>query len=258
MGQSESTGEAPGRRGAEALRDADVERFRRQGYLRLGRLVDDAALGELRAVYDRLMNEGAGGGARDAKLGGLTRQIVRPELSHPLFQSNAALDAGRAIAARLRGWDEPAFFYSQLIYKPPGHPHATPWHQDDAYGAMPFAKAGQPLSHLTLQFWLAIDDADEANGCMHFHPPPGEELLPHRVAAGDPEDPARLLGLVDEARWVDPEQVEACPLPAGAATVHDSGTLHYTPPNRSDRPRRAYIFNFADPDFVARFVEDAG
>jgi len=256
MGQRESTSAVPA--AARALRDEDVERFRRQGYLRLPRLVDDAVLAALREAYDALMDEGAGGGARDAKLGGLTRQIVRPERSHPLFQSNAALDAGRAIAARLRGWAEPAFFYSQLIYKPPGHPHATPWHQDDAYGAMPFAAAGRPLSHLTLQFWLAIDDADEANGCMHFQTPPaGERLLPHRVAAGDPEDPARLLGLVDEDRWIDPDKVEACPLPAGAATVHDSGTLHYTPPNRSDRPRRAYIFNFAEPEFVARFVDEA-
>jgi len=247
---------AESRVAAPTLSDEDVERFSRQGYLRLERLVDGACLEELRRVYDQLLAEGAGGGARDAKLGGLTRQIVRPERSHPLFRDNAALDAGRAIAARLWGWDEPAFFYSQLIYKPPGHPHATPWHQDDAYGGMPVAPAGRPLSHSSLQFWLAIDDADEANGCMHFQPPPpGEGLLPHRVAAGAPEDDARLLGLIDEDRWVDPLQVEACPLAAGGATVHDSGTLHYTPPNRSNRPRRAYIFNFADPEFVARFVD---
>lgn len=235
---------------------AQVEQFRRQGFVAIGRLVDRDVVAELRQAYDELLEHGASGaGTRDSRLGGLTRQIVFPERSHPLFRDNAALEAGREVARALRGWAEPAYFYSQLLFKPPGHPHATPWHQDDAYGAMPVAAAGSSLSHATLQFWLAIDDADVDNGCMHFHPPPsGDRLLPHRVAAGDPAADDRLLGLEDEAACIDPAAVVACPLDAGGATVHDSGALHYTPPNRSTRPRRAYIFNFADPQFVARIA----
>lgn len=231
----------------------EVALFQSQGYLRLPMLVDPDTLGVLRDAYDELLDHGAKA-SRDAYLGGLTRQIVLPELSHPVFRANAALDAGRVLARLLRGWDEPVFFYSQLIYKPPGHPHATPWHQDDAYGAKPFVPAGTPLRRGSLQFWLALDDVDVANGCMHFHPaPPGLGLLPHRVAAGDPADDARLLALQDEARWLDAARIEACPLAAGGATVHDSATLHFTPPNVSTRPRRAYIFNFADPRFVAGY-----
>ncbi len=231
-----------------------IETFRSQGFVRVPRLIEPDILEALRQAYDLLIGRGASAaGTRDSRLGGLTRQIVRPELAHPLFESNPALDAGKALARQLRGWDEPAFFYSQLLYKPPRHPHATPWHQDDAYGAMPFAAAGSPLSHATMQFWLALDDADVDNGCMHFHPPvSGDRLLAHRVAAGEPDDDARLLGLEDEAASIDPEAVVACPLAAGGCTIHDSGTLHYTPPNRSERPRRAYIFNFADPAFMAR------
>lgn len=235
---------------------AQVEQFRQQGFVAIGRLVDRDVVAELRQAYDELLEHGAtGAGTRDSRLGGLTRQIVFPERSHPLFRDNPALEAGREVARALRGWAEPAYFYSQLLFKPPGHPHATPWHQDDAYGAMPVAAAGTPLSHATLQFWLAIDDADVDNGCMHFHPPPsGDRLLPHRVAAGDPTADDRLLGLEDEAACIDPAAVVACPLDPGGATVHDSGALHYTPPNRSTRPRRAYIFNFADPRFVARIA----
>lgn len=230
-----------------------VAQFRRDGFVRLERLVHADIVAELREAYDSLIEHGATGeGSRDSRLGGLTRQIVYPERSHPLFQDNAALHAGREAARALRGWDEPAYFYSQLLYKPAGHPHATPWHQDDAYGAIPFAAAGTPLRHATLQFWLALDDVNVDNGCMHFHPPlSGDVLLPHRVAAGDPHANDRLLGLVDEAACIDPVAVVACPLHAGGATVHDSGALHYTPPNRSTRPRRAYIFNFADPRFIA-------
>jgi hypothetical protein len=232
---------------------SDVALFRSQGFVRVPRLIGEADLEALRTAYDDLLAaDGAQPGISDRWLGGLTRQIVHPDQAHPLFRDNAALRAGRAVARALRGWDEPAYFYAQLLYKPPGHPHETPWHQDDAYGAMPFAPAGSPLRHQTLQFWLAIDAADTDNGCMHFHPPVGGDvLLPHRVASGAPDDEGRLLGLEDTVAWIDPARIVACPLPAGGATVHDSGTLHFTPANRSDRPRRAYIFNFADPAFVA-------
>ena len=239
------------------LQPGDIEQFRTLGFVRVSRLIGGSALEELRTAYDELLAEDAGRpGTSDRLLGGLTRQIVHPDQLHPLFRDNAALRAGREVARALRGWDEPAYFYSQLLFKPPGHPHVTPWHQDDAYGAMPFAQAGSPLRHQTLQFWLAIDDADVDNGCMHFHPPAGGDvLLPHRVAAGAPDDEGRLLGLEDEAAWIEPNRIVACPLPAGGATVHDSGTLHFTPANRSDRPRRAYIFNYADPAFAAAILE---
>ncbi len=243
----------------ELITAEQVAEFRRTGFVRLEQLVDAEAVAELRVAYDALIEQGAtGAGTRDSRLGGLTRQIVHPEKSHALFEDNVALRAGREVARALRDWDEPAYFYSQLLFKPPGHPHATPWHQDDAYGAMPFAAAGTPLSHASLQFWLALDDVDVANGCMHFHPPLSDDrFLPHRVAAGDPHADDRLLGLVDDS-CIDPEAVVACPLRAGGATVHDSGTLHYTPPNQSARPRRAYIFNFADPAFVARITGQQG
>jgi hypothetical protein len=50
---------------------------------------------------------------------------------------------------------------------------------------------------------------------------------------------------------LDLKSAVACPLRAGGATVHNYGTPHFTPPNRSaNRPRRAYIFNFANPAWL--------
>jgi ectoine hydroxylase-related dioxygenase (phytanoyl-CoA dioxygenase family) len=135
--------------------------------------------------------------------------------------------------------------YEMLIYKPPGHPHATPWHQDAAYAHSPHAPAGTPITLESIQFWVALDDADEENGCMHFVPGHHTRpLLAHRVASGAASEDHRLLVLVDPDAQLDLSRVVACPLPAGGATLHSYGTPHYTPPNRSaDRPRRAYIFN---------------
>ena len=236
-----------------ALNNEQIAAFHEDGFTVLPNLVDDASLSEIRGIYDQLLSgELDTTGSRDAYLGDLTRQLVGPEHCHELFRSNAALSAGRAIAEQLFEW-EPVFLYSQLLFKPPGHPHETPWHQDAAYVQMPFTPAGTPTPAVTAQFWLALDDADEENGCMHFQPrPPEGGLLPHRVVSGAEDDAARLLGLVDPDVHIDPARVVACPLSAGGATVHIGGTLHYTPANRSTRPRRAYIFNFADRAHVER------
>jgi ectoine hydroxylase-related dioxygenase (phytanoyl-CoA dioxygenase family) len=137
--------------------------------------------------------------------------------------------------------------FDMLIYKPPGHPHETPWHQDMAYSGHPTAPPGTAISLESIQVWLALDDADEENGCMHFVPGRHRDpLLEHEVAAGDPADDGRLLAITDPAAALDLSTVVPAPLRAGGCTMHTQGTPHFTPPNRSsDRPRRAYIFNVA-------------
>jgi len=81
------------------LSPEDIARFEAHGYLRLPALVDASTLGKLREAYDELLTHGASA-SRDAYLGGLTRQIVLPERSHPVFRANAALKTTRACS----GW----------------------------------------------------------------------------------------------------------------------------------------------------------
>ncbi len=232
-----------------------ITQFRENGFTSLPRIIDDEDLAALREAYDQLLSgEVDTSRARDTYLGDVTRQLVAPEQCHPLFRDNAALRTGRALIEQLFDW-EPAFLYSQLLYKPPGHPFETPWHQDAAYVHMPFSKAGSRINSVSAQFWLALDDADEENGCMHFHPPiSADKLLPHYVVSGGEDNPARLLGLIDPEEYIEPNRVVACRLSAGSATVHEGGALHYTPANRSNRPRRAYIFNFADRKYIERLA----
>jgi len=82
---------------------------------------------------------------------------------------------------------------------------------------------------------------------MQFVPGFQAELLPHLVAGGAPDDDGRLLAIVDPATTLDLAAAVACPVKAGGATVHNEGTPHYTGPNQTDRPRRAYIMNFMSP-----------
>ena len=228
-----------------------IKQFRSNGFMSISHFVDDDALNALRAAYDEMIEFGTTSDASsDRRLGGVTRQIMRPESSHATFRNNAARAAALEVAGTLTGWQEPGFYYSQLLYKPPGHAHATPWHQDEAYGAMPFVPPGARQSSFMVSFWVALDNVDADNGCMHFYPlSHSDQLLAHRVVAGDAGDEERMLGLEDD-EWMDPSQVVCCPLAAGGATVHDAGTLHFTPPNHSNRARRAYIISIAKRSFL--------
>ncbi|MGI9169735.1 MAG: phytanoyl-CoA dioxygenase family protein [Caulobacteraceae bacterium] len=227
----------------------DVEKFRRDGFLALPRLADAATVEALGAVYGDMLTGKIDVTATDNPLGMITRQIMMPSAYHPIFRANPALAAGREIAAALLDVEEPVQVFDMLIYKEPGQLAATPWHQDFSYSAMPHAPAGATLpGDVFVQFWLALDDVDEENGCMHFVPGAHRgAMLEHHVAAGDPAYSQRLLAIRDPERDLDLSAAVACPLKAGGATVHGYGTPHYTSGNRTgDRPRRAYIFNFAD------------
>jgi ectoine hydroxylase-related dioxygenase (phytanoyl-CoA dioxygenase family) len=224
------------------LSDSEVQRWDEDGFLAIERFIEDDVVADLRAAYDDVLG-GLVPAQGDRMLGGRTRQVMWPSQAHVTFQSNAALDAGHEIARQLLG--SAGFLFDMLIYKPPNHPEETPWHQDMSYSRQPFAPAGVKIPLSTIQFWIALDDADEENGCMQFVPGYHKQpLMEHRVAGQDPGDDSRLLELVDPEAQLDLSRVEAKPLRAGGATIHSYGTPHYTPPNRSShRPRRAYIFN---------------
>ena len=229
----------------------DTAKFQADGFLSFERLIDSDAVAEIASVYDQMLSREIDCGATDRNLGEITRQIMMPSQHHALFRDNPVLDAGREIAMQLLGVAEPAFVYDMLIYKPPGHEAATPWHQDLAYARMPFTRAGTPIKSIStfVQFWLALDDVDVDTSCMHFVP--GQHLKPlleHYVASGDPGDQSRMLAVKNPEQALDLSKIIACPLRAGGATVHSYSTPHFTSGNRTNhRQRRAYIFNFANP-----------
>lgn len=228
-----------------------AEELRVRGFTSVDDLIPASAVAELAEIYDEILAGDVDCGEDDRWLGGITRQVISPRRYHQGLADAAVYRAAERAATQLLG-AEVEHLFDMMIFKPPGHDKETPWHQDYSYYRRPFTKAGQAPVNATVQIWIAVDDADVTNGCMHFIPDVHTApLLPHYVFSGDPANEGRLLAIVDPDENLDLSTAEARPLPAGGATFHYEGTPHYTPPNRStDRPRRAYIINFEIPGRV--------
>lgn len=227
------------------LTPEQIEFFHREGYLALEAITSPEEVNGLREIYDRLFATQAGRAHGDhLDLSGtdeddapvILPQILNPskyapELARTTFRANA-----EAIAQQLLG-PEARFTGDHAIRKAPRAEAPTPWHQDEAYW-------DPNLDYAELSIWIPLQEATLENGCMQFVPGTHrQEVLPHHPIGNNP----KVIGLeVDDPEARAAGSV-ACPIPAGGATVHHSRTLHYTGPNRSEGPRRAYILTFGTP-----------
>src|SRR5512141_2978061 len=170
------------------LSDEQIDFFEENGYLAGVRILDDSQVDVLRA--------------------GLF-QIAQPEQAeNPLFYEynrNESEDPGHVLFHALGAWrvsrhyhdllfhkafTVPAtqvlggpirFWHDQIFVKPPRKGGAVSWHQDYSYWTRTV-----PAAHLTC--WIALDDSDLENGCVHYIPGSHKwDLLPRGGLAGDME-----------------------------------------------------------------------
>ena len=236
MSQSQRSPEAP----CKALSQEQVDQFRVQGYLPLGKVLEDELVVQLREEYDRIFaaarSEGtfrnlsspqAEGGQEPEQMLQIMQMCERSLLFRRLLFHERLLD----VAEDLIG-PNIQLFHDQALFKPAHHGGAVFWHQDNAYWKCAPANL--------VSCWLTLDEVEVSNGAMHLIP--GSHLRP--MAHPRSDTGSVLLDVKDQ---VDPAQAVAVPLPAGGAMVHHRQTLHYTPPNRTDRQRRAFVIHFMPP-----------
>ncbi|MEQ4207904.1 phytanoyl-CoA dioxygenase family protein [Actinopolymorpha sp. B9G3] len=221
----------------------EVAAFHRDGFLVVTALTSAEEIIRLQAIYDQLFAARKDFAAGDRlELAGIDDdghetlpQVLSPEKYAPELQHIQARERALAIARQLLGPDTERMG-DHAILKPGRHGAATPWHQDEAYW-------DPALEYDALSFWMPLQEATVENGCMQFVPGSHrDDVLPHRHISDDPS----VEALEYDGDIAD-LPVTACPLAFGGATVHGSRTLHYTGPNRSDSPRRAYIMGFGRP-----------
>ena len=148
----------------------------------------------------------------------------------------------RMAASQLLGDKSVRFWHDQLFCKPAKHGGVVAWHQDYSYWTRTEA-----MQHLTC--WVALDHADEDNGCLHYVPKSHRwGLLDKPDLAGDMEG---LMAYLSEEQKAEFKPV-AVPVKKGYCSFHHPLMVHGSYENRSERSRRAFVLNvFADGTYSA-------
>jgi hypothetical protein len=219
---------------APELSAAQVASFRERGFLALDAITTPEEIAWLRGVYDELLgdrNTWRIRYAQDDGHGAQRRidQIFSPERQRPELLGTSYLRNARRLGAALLGcaFEEAQPGGLMMIYKPPGAGRDAPWHQDEAYWEFPSERCH------SLSVWMPLDAVSIESGCMQFIPGSQRaDVLPHAKPPG--------LEPIAVAAPFERSSAVPCPLPAGGATFHHCRTLHYTAPNTSAQPRRAF------------------
>jgi ectoine hydroxylase-related dioxygenase (phytanoyl-CoA dioxygenase family) len=124
-------------------------------------------------------------------------------------------------------------YYSMLMMKPARQGFRAPWHQDFAF----FVHDRAAL----VACQLYLDDSTLENGCIHVVP--GS----HKLGLLNHFHDGVFTEIVEGDTSAFDQQQVALPLKAGGMALWHSLTLHSSPPNTSDHPRRAIVYEYKDP-----------
>ncbi|MBM3459392.1 MAG: phytanoyl-CoA dioxygenase family protein [Armatimonadetes bacterium] len=230
------------------LSTAQVNLFRDQGFLALPGFFSEEYVRRLLDRIEALCRQWQGDEARQlhmqqepevsagaAEPSAVTiRKFAELARHDPLFLEHARHPNLLAVVSQLLG--RPLSLYAdQSLLKPPRHGSEKPEHQDNAYFRV------EPADHV-ITCWMALDDADLENGCMHYYPGSHRQgLIAHRAIQGTPH-------LVPDG--LRREDSVAAPVPAGGLILHHSETVHWSPANPSPRWRRAHVVHIVRSDAV--------
>ena len=231
-----------------------TEAFNEDGYCVFERIVDEPAVGRLRAAFDRLFRGEFETGVRPDEVNwqqatgdpSLTRQICNGwRADREIARTVLREDFGRAIA-RLAGWPGTRIMQDNVLWKPPG---ARPlgYHQDSAYLAW-----FEPS--LMVSLWIALDDTSEEGGTLEFVR--GSHRWPLEEPEGEfhgPRDYRKFMERAAAAEGVAPEIVPVV-VGRGGGSIHHGWTWHGSGHNRGENERRALVLHAISSE--ARYVPE--
>jgi phytanoyl-CoA hydroxylase len=165
------------------------------------------------------------------------RKLVEFVDVEPRLRAIAYDPAFLHLIGRLTGAEENTMFQDMALSKPPKIGREKPWHQDCAYFNVP---PDTPV----VGTWIALDDVDLENGCMHV------------LDGGHQEGPQNHFDRRDwqicdtdiEALHTLRHPVVAVPLKRGGCLFFKGLLPHGTPMNRSGRRRRALQYHYYPAD----------
>ncbi len=219
-----------------------VNRYSEHGYLVVPNLLGASELEKLRvavaaveqaasaldATNDRFQLEAEPCDGRK-----VANAVADPILDHPGFFEVLSLPHVLDVVAGLLGTPNVKLHHTKLFMKYPGSPWSIHWHQDFSY-----------LLHCNfdlLAVMFMLDGSDDENG--------GLKVVPGSHREGPIEVTNPEAGwMIDLAPWAAGRLVESLTVPPGGASIHHCCLVHSSAPNRSTRPRRAFIVEYSAAD----------
>jgi ectoine hydroxylase-related dioxygenase (phytanoyl-CoA dioxygenase family) len=163
------------------------------------------------------------------------RKLDNPVFHRPVIRRLATKPALVDLVETLIGKGVSVVF-SQVFFKPPHGGGPKPVHQDNFY-------FGPEDREAIVTAWVALDDADLENGCMHFgegtHKAPP---VPHVAPEGEPFN----LLIPDEI--AASVAMTPAPVPKGGVSFHHGNVFHQSADNNSGRWRRAVAIHYVRND----------
>lgn len=213
---------------------AEIETYRREGFLPIGEILDADERAELLATERRLR-------PRD-RYGSSSGLVVIDQLEHvSAAVRRFCCDGQQLDAAEALLGPDLALTHNQFIVKLPDAASGSsdiPLHQDDGYGTL------DPPDDITV--WVALTDTTSENGCLHIAPRSHlGGIVEHKVSASNPA--------LREAETVDTVPLE---LAAGEAVAFTGMTLHGSGENRTSAERVALFVRYCVPH--ARMMTEGG
>ena len=226
--------------GLHTLSRAQVEQFRRDGFLVVENLLSEDDMAAVRDRADLI----AGGraphvpddcvqvepGLRDGPLPEdralAVRKIYKVAHYDDVMLAHVRNPRLVDVIADLLGSDDIKLYLDQILMKPAFHGSAQAWHQDSGSWRDLF-----PMDLVTA--WCALDDATIANGCLWMAPGTHRWGMIPRHLQSDLQN--SFVG------QFEPVPVE---IPAGGVSFHHSLVFHSSRPNTTPHRRRGSAVHY--------------
>lgn len=223
----------PTENGTPAALTADqVSSWNADGYLGPLDVFSPDETTQVRSYFDELLATTLAEGKDSYSISSahLKHERVWQILTHPRIVAYVSDLLGQDVV----GWG------SHFFCKMPGDGKSVDWHQDCSYWPL------TPTKSVTV--WLAIDDADKANGCMETF----RGSHTHGLIDFDVSD--ETSGNVLDQSVRNPEKYgrhNLTPLRAGQISIHSDLLVHGSAPNDSDRRRCGLTLRYCPADVLA-------
>ncbi len=226
------------------LSTEQIASFHARGFLNGGKLLNEATVALLQSEIARVIAERT---RTDIPQPVLNRNLGKDETA-PVWQIVNIWQASEAFKtvvtspeissaiAQLTGASELRIWHDQIQYKPAQVGGVNMWHQD-----APYWPVLAPMTEVSA--WIALDDVDEANGCM--------SMIPGSHTWGNKIDflhtLANYAAMPEEFEGHKLERV-LCPVKKGEVHFHHALTWHGSHANTSGRERRAIAIHYMTQD----------